>query len=310
MDIAAIFEKAASIAWRRRSLWMLGFAYAALTGGELFGKLAEGPVLESLNRIPEINSIPYWPELPPGLITLRQVGDALVAINNLGVLGWIGIFTALAVILIAVGVAVIIDFGAMIVAGSDQRDGTLVSSLCMSLRRFWPMVVIASVPAIPITIGAIIWVLAAWGMVASSGGIDALSQNSGQVDQVLVILYAAACILLCPLSIITIALQWLAGLAYRACMLDGLNAVESFRIAWNVLRANFGSAVLVGVLSLAVGVVAGLVSEVPSNLFSVFLPAVVLIWLVQGAARIFLVTLWTVVWQSWTAPPENKGGRA
>jgi len=53
-----------------------------------------------------------------------------------------------------------------------------------------------------------------------------------------------------------------------------------------------------------------MVSEVPSNLTSVFLPAVVLIWLVQGASRIFLVTLWTAVWQSWTAVPENKDGKA
>ena len=313
MDIAGIFEKTAAIVWRQRSLWVLGFAFAGLTGGELFSKLVEGPLFESLNNIPELKSNPFWPELPPGLITLRQVGDALVAINNLGVLGWIGFFATLAVLLIAIGVASIIVFGAMITAGMDQPGQpttTLASSLGVSLKHFWPMVIIASVPAIPLTIGAIIWVLAAWGMVATGGGIDTLGQNPAQVDQIFSILTITTCTLLCPLSLITIVLQWLAGLAYRACIIDGLNAVESFRKAWNVLRANIGSAALVGVLSLGVGVLAGLVSEVPSNLFSVFLPAVVLIWLVQGAAKIFLVTLWTAVWQSWTASPENKDGKA
>src|SRR5262249_53399313 len=152
-------ETAARITWKRRGLWVLGVVFAALTSGELFSRLVEGPLFEFLSRIPQLADNPIWSQMPRGLISLKQVGDAFAVINGLGTVGWVGFFRGLVIGWVAVGLASVVLLGALIAAGSglpDQPILTLRAALLTGWKRIWPMIIVASVPAIPLTLGAII----------------------------------------------------------------------------------------------------------------------------------------------------------
>jgi len=306
MNVASLLEQAARIVWRQRNLWALGVLFVALSNSGLFARAFNGWAFDYLRREPGFRLPQYFPELPPGLIPLDRVGEAFRAINTLGPAGWVGFGVASLILLIAIGVAAIVTLGAMVAAGAEREDGAVLSmsaALKTGWRRAWPMIIIASIPAIPLTLAMTLVVIASALVINASGGFAALA-DSALMARTLLAVIGFSVVVLCPASLATIALQLAAGLAYRACVMDGTGALDSFRRAWQVLKANFGSAALLAVLHVGIDLGAGALISLPLNLSYVFLPAIVIVWLLRGAARAFTLELWTLAWQGWT---EAKG---
>ncbi len=301
MDISALLEKAVKLTWQRRVLWALGVLLIVLTSSGLFGRALSGLSVEYMQTQPGFRMPASFPGLPPPLVTLGQIGDAYSAISSLGAVGWVGVIVGGVILLVGIGLLALVMVGGLIVAGAEregQPSPGFGAALGAGRERLWPMVIIASIPAIPVTVAAIVIVIIATIMISSSGGIDALS--SAQGVNIILSLYCVLLLLLCPASLVTSALQLLAGLAYRACMLEKLGAIDSLRRAWQVLKANFGPAALLAVLHLGVGIGTGVIVSLPLNLSYTFLPAIAIVWAVQGIARAATMEMWTLAWQGWT----------
>jgi len=105
---------------------------------------------------------------------------------------------------------------------------------------------------------------------------------------------------LCILGPIALVLNLLRVLANRACMLEELGVLASYRRGTEVLMANLGPAVILFVIQVVLTMGIGLLMAAPGLLACLccFLWPVLL--LLQGAMAAFFSSLWTLAWREWT----------
>ena len=137
------------------------------------------------------------------------------------------------------------------------------------------------------------------------GGLSAITGPdvipAGGFAGVGIIIAVLACIFV-PIALI---LSILRTFAERACMLEGLGALDSYRRGWQVLRGNLTEAILLFMLQLGLGVALA---------FALFLPGLIailccflwpLLMAVQGAITAFISSMWTLAWRSWVDGPKS-----
>jgi hypothetical protein len=114
------------------------------------------------------------------------------------------------------------------------------------------------------------------------------------------ILVVLACVLV-PISLILS----LAGVfAYRACMIEDLGVLASFRRGFEVLGDNLGSVLLLGLIQVAVSIGLGIIMIIPGILMALCCLLWPLLILVQGAISTYFSTLWTLAWREFTLGGE------
>lgn len=166
---------------------------------------------------------------------------------------------------------------------------------------------ISLIPAIP---GLILFVagvasfITAGGMAAIFGGDMGMPFGVGALSLIGVL----ACIAL-PFALI---LGLLRTFAERACMLEGLGVVDSYRRGTNVLMANLGSAALLFVIQIVISVVVGFVLLIPGLIAALCFLLWPLLWLFNGAVAAYFSSVWTLAWRTWTGaiPSETQSGIA
>jgi hypothetical protein len=313
MDVSQVIERAARLLWQHKTLAALGSLDIVLTGSGLLARTLVDWLLQLALLSPALQDRlgPLAGRLPSPLISIGQLGELYRRMSPYGTGGWVGLIGGVCLMLIALAVTGVAIEGGIIAAASEIDRGAqarIRAGLTTGWRRILPMVVIASVPAIPLTVGAIVVILIGTGMAQGAGGLAALAGSPSLAQQVVSQLSLIGLAVVCPLAAVTLPLALLNVLAYRACMLEGTDAVASFRRAWQVLRARPGPVLVLILVSYGLSLLAGAVATVPNQLALIFLPAALLVWLIQGIARGYYLVVWTLGWRAWTGPDGAPSG--
>ncbi len=165
-------------------------------------------------------------------------------------------------------------------------------------QRKWTLFGVGILPAIP---GLILFVIGLMALGAYGSIFALFDQDFAQVGAaglgITIALFA------CILLPIILVLSILRNFAERACMLENLGVVDSYRRGTKVLWSNLGEAIVLFLLQIAIFIVLGILLFLPSLVLILCCFLWPLLLLVQGAVSAFLSALWTLAWRSWTGEP-------
>lgn len=249
LDYGSILRRAWQITWNNKILWLFGI----LAG--LMGSGTPNPG----QRGPDINyQFNYQdPDLPPGL--RRMIGD----VDQNVVLAIIAGLACLALILfVAALILSVIGRGGLIggVRLADRQGKvSFKEAWAIGLRKFW----------VVFAIGLVVWVLSL--LIAGASTV------------------LAATICLAPLACVGVLLVAVLGvwtqLAQIAAVKDDLDIFAALTRAWQVIRDNLASVVVLGLILVVLAIIAGFVLAAPV-LFIVAPAAVSLIFLASSEAAL------------------------
>lgn len=157
--------------------------------------------------------------------------------------------------------------------------------------KLWRLLGIGFLPSLP---GL---ALAAAGVVALLSTIGLGGVTSGRV---LGLTLGPVLLVACLAAPVALVLTVLRSFANRACMLEDLSVLDSYKRGWQVLTANLGEAIVLLLVQIVVSIILGV---------GVFLVGAVaclccLLWplvlLANGAVTAYMSTLWTLAWREWT----------
>ena len=290
MDYGNLISKTWDIIWKNKFLILLGVLVALSGSGGGGGNPAQftasGNDLDwqNLLRFDYEYGSPFqnW-ELP--LIAVGGIVLLVVILFLAGLVLW------------AVGT---ISRGGLISAVNEIELGNPTNfseAFRAGWQKGWRLIGIGLVPAMP----GLILIFSSLIALGFYGGFEALSRgvNNPIEEWIFLPILVLACILV-PVMII---LSLLRVFANRACMLEDLNVISSYRRGFEVLGENLGPAVLLFLLQIAISVGIGIMMMIPSILIALccFLWPVFL--LIGGGFDAFYSTLWTLAWREWTGLP-------
>lgn len=166
-------------------------------------------------------------------------------------------------------------------------------------EKVWTLLGIGFLPAIP---GLILFVggLMAFG---AYGGIIALfGEDFGSIFGGTT-LGVLGLVLVCIIGPVVLVLSILRNFAERACMLEDLGVIDSYRRGANVLGANIGEAIVLFVLQIVIFIGLGIALIIPGIIVALCCFLWPLYLVVQGAVNAYLSALWTLAWRTWTGEP-------
>lgn len=165
-------------------------------------------------------------------------------------------------------------------------------------QKVWRLLGIGLLPGIPgmILFGVGILALGAYGGVAALFG-EEIAAPAGIGAGGLIVLVA------CIVVPIVLVLSILRTFAERACMLEDLGVIASYRRGLDVLTANLGEAIVLFLIQIAIFIILGILLFVPG----IFLALCCFLWplllAVQGAITAAVSSVWTLAWRDWTGAP-------
>jgi hypothetical protein len=288
VDYGKLLNRAWNVIWEHKFLILLGVLVALSSGGG--GNSAASGV--NLDFQSGWNEFERLPGLPPNLPDLGRKGYSLGIPLGVAVVG-IGLVIGLALWVIST-----IARGGLI-AGVNTIETGGVSGLGQALsagwQRGWTLLGIGVVPAIP---G---FVLSLAGLVAfgAMAGVQRVMRD-GAVFQPRSNLVVIVLALVCVAAPLMLVLSLLRTFANRACMLENLGVLASYRRGLSVLIENIGSALILFVLQIVISIGLAIVTLFPGILLALccFLWPVFLF--AQGAMAAYFMTLWTLAWREWT----------
>lgn len=294
MDYGNFFSEAWDLIWKHKFLILLGVLVALGSAGGGGGSqgISAGNFNAGTRQMPQFDFDPTAPfhslDIP-----YFAVGGIIILVLFLILIGLV--FWLLGTI----------SRGGLIHGANLVSQGK-ESDFSDSFRAGWSKVLrligIGIVPAIPVLLLVVISIssIGIYGefrQVISHGEIIAAPRTG-----LLVPIGILACLLV-PLAL---ALSLLRTFANRACMLENLGVFASYQRGARVLFANFGNALILFLLQIALSIGIMIVLFVPAILLALccFLWPVLL--LVQGTFTAFYSTLWTLAWNHWTDTTEVK----
>jgi hypothetical protein len=289
MDYGDLLSRAWNIIWEHKFLILLGVLVALGSGGG-GGASTGGNVV--FNQPPREGApIPELPQMPD----LRVVGPVLAALAIIAAV-------VLVVIAVAVWVVSIIARGGLI-AGADTVDAGGSSSFAQAWnagwRKGWRLLGIGVLPAIPALILVVVAIVSA---VAYTGAARVVGPQFGipNLGAIGIVVAAVSCLLV-PIAVVLGLLQTFAN---RACMLEDLGVFGSYRRGVEVLFQNFGPAVVLFLIQIAIGIVIAIVGFLPGILLALCCVLWPLLILFQGAVSAYFSTMWTLAWRRWTGSQQ------
>ena len=283
MDYGKLLNRAWTIIWEHKFLILLGIlvAFGSSSGSGLSSGSQSIPRSEGEWQMPpEWRGMPFPPAevmgMPalPVLIIVLLAGLALI----IGLAIWV---------ISTLARGALINGASQIDAGDRSSFGETFSA---ALQKGWTLLGIGIFPAIP----AFFLLLTSLGAAGAYLGISPVFSNMGQAGPRTVWLIFGT--LVCLILPITLALNLLRTFANRACMLEDCGVLAAYRRGFNVLVDNFGSALVLFLIQIGIGLVLALGLLLPS-LCCLLWP---LLLLVQGGIAAYFSTLWTLAWQRWT----------
>lgn len=288
MDYGKLLSRTWDLIWEHKFLILLGILVALSSGGSS-GSISSGsgslPRSDEDWRPPMPRDWQWSPDRP-----LRDLG--LPALPMLVILVLVCIATIIA---LAVWMVSTLARGALIAGASTVDSGGVTGfgeTFAIAWRKGWTLLGIGILPAIP----ALLLFLVALGGIGAYFGwtrvLDGIDPSIGPRN-VWLILGSLTCVAL-PLALI---LNLLRTFANRACVLEGQGVFAAYGRGFRVLVDNLGSALLLFLVQVAIGILLGLVLLLPA-LCCLFWPLLIL---VQGASTAFFSTMWTLAWRQWAA---------
>lgn len=287
MEYGKIVNRSVNVVWQNKFLIVLGIL-ASLGSGSLPGGGGGGGGNGNGNGQP-FGEPGQFPEFGAEIAGLA-----------------IGVIIALACVALFVGIALwvvsTIARGGLI-AGVDAIESGEKSSFSQAWRagwdKAWRLLGIGLLPAIP---GLILFV-AGLGALGAYGGIFALfGEEFARIGTAGLGITIA--VLACIVIPIVLVLSILRNFAERACMLEDLGVVDSYRRGSSVLVANLGEAIVLFLLQIAIFVVLGALLFLPGLILLLCCFLWPLLLVVQGAVSAFVSSLWTLAWRIWTGTDE------
>jgi hypothetical protein len=306
MDYSRLLNRAWEIIWRYPFLILMG-VLAAFSGSPGGGGGGGGTGFqfggrETPQQMPEFPQMPQMPQMP------EMAPFQMPPFDGAG--PWLGAGAALGLLLVCLALIIGIVLWIVgtiarggLVAGVDTIESGGTSRFGEAWRagqqRAGSLIGISLVPAIP----ALILFIGGLGSVGIFGvSLYALGEQAVRFP--LAALAGVFGLLTCIVLPIALILGLLRTFAERACMLEGLGVVDSYRRGVEVLMANLGTAVVLFLIQIVISLVVGLVLLIPGAIVALCFLLWPLLWLVNGFIAAYFSTLWTLAWREWTlAPP-------
>jgi hypothetical protein len=214
----------------------------------------------------------------------------------------IGVFIVLIAVAIVIGLIVWaisrIATGGLI-AAADTIDGGGLSSFGRAWQagwtKGWRLLGIGLLPLIPVLVllGAGVGLgILFYGLSAVSNEFTTTPPNASPF----VALGALACVVI-PIAL---ALALLSTFADRACILEDLSVMASYRRGWDILSSHLGPALILFVIQVGLTIAMVFVFFVPGVIMSICCLFWPLLLLVHGAVTAYFSTMWTLAWREWT----------
>jgi len=290
MDYGDILTRAWNIIWDNKWLILLGVIVALGSSSGGGGSASGGRGINFDRDAGDFDfDMPDWdmPDFRSDLVPTVAIAGVLVLIS-------IGL-----VIGIALWIVATISRGGLI-AGASTIDAGGTSSFGAAWnagwRKGWRLLGIGVIPAIPGLIMAIAG-LAALGVFAGVYGLAGERAWGPGVG-----IGALVAGLLCILIPISLALGLLRTFANRACMLEDLGVIASYRRGLNVLVENIGPALILFVLQIVIGAVIGVMMILPGLIMVLCCILWPVLLAIRGAITAYFSTMWTLAWREWTLP--------
>jgi hypothetical protein len=287
MDYGSILSRAWNIIWEHKWLILLGVLVAL--GSSSGGASGRGNVNYVLDEGDFDFDMPRW-DMPGFRGDLDVPVLAIVAAL---------LFISIAVVIgTALWVVATVSRGGLI-AGVSTIDGGGASSFGAAWnagwRMGWRLLGIGILPAIPGFILAIagLGALGVWAGVYGLFGDRSIWMPGAGLG----VLFAVLACLLIPIALV---LGLLRTFANRACMLEDLGVIASYRRGLSVLVENIGPALILFLLQIVIGAVLAVMLFLPGLIMVLCCILWPVLLLLRGAIAAYFSTMWTLAWREWT----------
>lgn len=312
-DFSAAIQRAWYCVWQNKFILFLSLL-VILTSGRLFGGEALYGVVfrnfpaEELGLPQAMTFALFGPELFPEFepVDLVNIFIGLTEQTFAYILLGLVVFT---ILFFVIGLFWFIANGAIIEAVKRTilgEEAKLTTSVSAAWRRGWDLLIIASIPPIPILVGLIIAVILL-GFYFRYVLDSRLPLNSPQLLPVTLAVGVALLIVLVPLLLLTLLLAIIKPLADRACMFEGLATKPAYRRGWEIAKENSGPVFLLLLLQFIFRSAVGSVLAGPRILSSICIFIAPFLWVVYGVEHAMISAVWTSAWADWTGQlPEQQ----
>jgi hypothetical protein len=287
MDYGSILKRAWNIIWEHKWLILLGVLVAL--GSSSGGSPGNANVNYTFDEGDLEFNMPEWniPDFFEGYGV-----PALAVILAL-------LFISLAVVFgIALWVVATISRGGLI-AGVSTIDGGGASSFGTAWnagwRKGWRLLGIGILPAIP---GFFLLIAGIGSLGAFAGFYGLFGERSVWVPGVGIGVLLA--VLVCVMAPIALVLSLLRTFANRACVLEDLGVIASYRRGLSVLVENIGPAIILFLLQIVISVVLWVAMILPGLAMALCCILWPVLLLIRGAIAAYFSTMWTLAWREWT----------
>ncbi len=290
MDYGKTLSRAWKIIWENKFLILLGVIVALGSGNGGGGGTAGGGNVDFPSGEGDFDfDMPRW-DVPD----VRDEFGVPEVVIIVGVL----VLVSLAVLVgIALWIVSTIARGGLI-AGVSTIDGggasTFAQAWSAGWRKGWRLLGIGILPAIPGFLLLII-VLGAAGVFAGVYGLLGEPASYASGAGLAIVLFLLACVLI-PIALI---LSLLRTFANRACMLDDLGVIASYRQGLNVLMGNIGPALILFLLQIVISAVLGVVLLLPGFVMVLCCILWPVLLAIKGTITSYFSTMWTLAWREW-----------
>jgi len=286
MEYGKIVKRSADIVWQNKFLIILGILVALGSGS--FGSAGGGGGGGGSDQpFGDVGQVPEFEQIVAGA-TILGVVIALICV-------------ALLVFFVFWAISTIARGG--LIAGVDDIESGEKSSFSKAWgagwQKGWRLLGIGILPAIP----ALLLFVGGFLALLTYGGFAALLGDEFVLPQVAAGLGVVIACLACTLVLVTLVLSILRNFAERACMLEDLGVIDSYRRGTDVLKANLGEAIILFLLQLAIFIALGILLFLPGLVLFLCCCLWPLLLVVQGAVSAFVSALWTLAWRTWTDGP-------
>lgn len=284
MDYGKLFTRAWDIIWKHKFLILLG-VLVALSGSNGGGGTQSSFQFQDgdlpWNNMPQFGSGTPFQDLDLSILVIIGIILLVLVLLVLGLVFW---------------VAGTISRGGLVNAVDEIENGNpsdFRTAFQAGWKKGWRLLGIDLIPAIPglaLFVGSLIIFL-------SYGGFSEIMNGYWPYEGIGPFL--PIILLSCLLVPIILFVSMLRTFADRACMLEDLGIIASYRRGFEVLAKNFGAALILFLIQVAASIGLFLVFIIPGILMALCCLLWPLLILVQGAFASYISTLWTLAWREW-----------
>jgi hypothetical protein len=262
MDFGEVLSKAWKITWKFKVLWVFGIFASCGT--------RSGPNFNFNNSYRTSAPLGQTPALPPGfednLFRLVHFFENPAVVATF--ISLICVLILLTIFFSIIGRVGLIK-GAMDADGGAERLG--FGELWKSgLQYFWRMFLLSLLIGSPILLIYLALLVGVIVFAVYASGTQGYSSSAAAPG--ILVLVTVLCSFACVVFLLAIVISFLSPQAERAIVIENHGVISGLRRGWNVLTSNLGSILIVWIITVAIGFVAGIVIALP--VLVVVIPAV------------------------------------